>query len=193
MKIITTTPRLIIRELEFTDDAGMFEMDSNPEVLKYIGTPPLTHIDESRKYIEFIRKQYRDNGTGRWAVTLKDGTFIGWAGIKLLNQEVVNNRIDFYELGYRFIPRFWGAGYGFEAASACTDYAFREMHLPVLYAYIDRENAGSARILTKIGFQFVEYFDYNESIACAWYEMHAPLTAASTHNNLPPYHPPFEV
>ena len=72
MKIIAETSRLILREIELTDDAGMFELDSNPNVLRYIGTPPLTHIDQSRDVIRFIRNQYEQYGVGRLAVILKN-------------------------------------------------------------------------------------------------------------------------
>jgi [ribosomal protein S5]-alanine N-acetyltransferase len=47
-KIFIETERLLLREMLPEDAAGMFELDSDPEVLKYIGTQPLTDIQQSR-------------------------------------------------------------------------------------------------------------------------------------------------
>ncbi len=42
---------------------------------------------------------------------------MGWAGLKMMT-EPVNEQRNFYDLGYRFMPRYWGQGYGYEAARA---------------------------------------------------------------------------
>jgi len=65
------TRRLLIRELLPEDADGMFELESNPNVHLYLGNKPLQSIEESREAIRFIRKQYVDNGIGRWAVLEK--------------------------------------------------------------------------------------------------------------------------
>ena len=81
MKTSIETERLLLRELLPTDDAGMFELDSNPEVHIYLGNKPVKSIEESREAIANIRQQYLENGIGRWAVILKEtGEFIGWFG-----------------------------------------------------------------------------------------------------------------
>src|SRR5690349_13035227 len=72
MQIFATTPRLVLRELHPDDTAGMFELDSDPEVHRYLGQKPLQSIEQSRNVIEFVRRQYADNGIGRWAVIEKD-------------------------------------------------------------------------------------------------------------------------
>ncbi|WP_449401191.1 hypothetical protein [Chryseobacterium wanjuense] len=45
----------------------MFLLDSNPEVMKYIGMPPVSDSNESKNIIKMIRQQYIDNGIGRLA------------------------------------------------------------------------------------------------------------------------------
>ncbi|MFV5691287.1 GNAT family N-acetyltransferase [Flavobacterium sp. LT1R49] len=167
------TERLILRELLPTDDIGMFELDSNPEVHKYLGNKPVTHIDESRAYIENIRLQYLDNGIGRWAVILKEtNEFIGWSGLKL-NKDLVNNHENFYEIGYRFIQKHWGKGFGTESSIAFMEYGFNEMKIDTIYAYADSGNSGSKNILEKIGMQYVNSFVYDGEDE-VWYEMKNP-------------------
>ncbi|KAF2517373.1 GNAT family N-acetyltransferase [Flavobacterium foetidum] len=173
MKKTIETERLILRELQLSDAEGMFELDSNPKVHLFLGNKPVKHIEESIENIKFIQKQFADLGTGRWAVVLKENNeFIGWSGIKYSTDEI-NNHKNFYELGYRFIEKHWGKGYATEAGQAFVDYAFTEMNVEKLYAYTDAGNENSRRILEKLGFHFVNSFEYNEEIE-VWYELKKP-------------------
>ncbi|MEM1121026.1 MAG: GNAT family N-acetyltransferase, partial [Bacteroidota bacterium] len=157
MKIFLETERLILRELLPTDATGMLELDSNPNVLQYLGIQPITTLAECRQTIRHVRDQYARNGIGRWAVTLKSsGTFIGWAGLKYIDDTTINGRRNFYDLGYRFIEEYWRNGYGYEAAQASVDFGFKLMKLPKISAYLDPENEGSMRILKKCNLQYVE-------------------------------------
>ncbi|MFQ6602058.1 GNAT family N-acetyltransferase [Flavobacterium sp. C3NV] len=173
MKEPIETQRLLLRELLLTDVDGMFELDSNPNVHLFVGNKPITHIDESRAYIELVQQQYKNFGTGRWAVVLKENNeFIGWSGIKFITNEI-NNHKDFYEIGYRFIEKHWGKGYATEAGKAFVDYAFNTMKVDALYAYADKGNENSRRILEKLGLQYVNSFEYEEELE-VWYELKNP-------------------
>ncbi len=170
MKVFAETPNLILRELVDTDDKGMFELDSNPEVLKYLYTELQTNIQQSRDVIIFIRKQYADNGIGRWAVIEKhSGDFVGWAGLKLVTM-VLNNQTNYYDVGYRLIPRYWGKGYATETAKASVTYGFNEMKLTKICATASIHNLASRRVLEKVGLTFVNEFLY-EGNPEAWYEI----------------------
>ena len=100
MRIIAETERLYLRELEYTDTNDLFEMDSDPEVQLYLENNPVKSIDEIRKVIAMLKKQYTEYGIARWAVVDKlTNECIGWAGLKYFN-EPLNNHNNFYELGY---------------------------------------------------------------------------------------------
>ncbi|MES2589577.1 MAG: GNAT family N-acetyltransferase [Bacteroidota bacterium] len=121
------TERLYLRKIETSDDVAMFELDSNPEVCTYLGNKPVKDMEEIRSIIQMIHKQYEENGIGRWAVIEKaSNNFIGWSGLKLV-KEPINNQVNFYDLGYRFMPRYWNKGYASEAAKAWIDFAFNEL------------------------------------------------------------------
>jgi len=170
MKIFAETERVILRELVETDDIGMFELDADPEVHRYLGNKPLTTIEQSQKEIGFIRQQYIDFGIGRWAVIEKTtGNFLGWSGLKL-NTKEVNKHSHFYDIGYRLIKKFWGKGYATESAIAALDYGFNELNLQTIYGMADVENTGSNKVLKKIGLTYMETFDYS-GILHNWYKM----------------------
>ena len=173
MKGPIETERLILREFLLSDVDGMFEMDSNPNVHRFLGKKPVKHIDESRAYIETIQGQYKKYGIGRWAVVLKEtNEFIGWSGIKLITNEI-NKHQNFYEIGYRFIEKHWGKGYATEAGKAFVAYAFNEMKVEALYAYADEGNENSRKILEKLGLRYVNSFEYEEEME-VWYELKNP-------------------
>ncbi|MCJ7932880.1 MAG: GNAT family N-acetyltransferase [Chryseobacterium sp.] len=168
--MILETKRLILRKLEDTDYERMFLMDSDPEVMKYIGVPVLTDINESKNVIKMIQEQYKTNGVGRLAVVEKEsGKVVGWSGLKLLTKEV-NGYQDVLELGYRFLPESWGKGYAVEAGMASLDYGFNELNADTIYAYAHSEHDVSNHILRKLGFEKTSEFEEPDGI-CFWYEL----------------------
>jgi ribosomal-protein-alanine N-acetyltransferase len=173
------TARLLCRPLLADDAPGMLALDSDPAVHRYlsgIGGPQATSLADSLATIQFIQAQYAANGIGRWAVLLRaTGEFMGWAGLKLVAGPV-NGQHNFYDLGYRFRPQYWGQGYGYEAAQAWLTHGFATLALPRICAYADVENAGSRRILEKIGLQPGGLFVENGT-TCAWYEASNPTSS----------------
>lgn len=170
MKFYIETENLILRDLLPEDLDGMFELDSNPDVHRYLGQLPISTINQAFKNIDFIRQQYIDFGIGRWAVIERStGLFVGWAGLKWITEEI-NGRTGFYDLGYRLLPEFWGKGFATEAAKASIHYAFNELKLEQLFAITHIENKASAHILQKCGFTLIKTFNYN-NMHCNWLEM----------------------
>lgn len=167
MQFYIETERLILRELLPADDAGMFELDANPEVHKYLGNNPIQNIEQARETIKMVRQQYADNGIGRWATIEKSsGEFIGWSGLKYI-KEMENNHINFYDLGYRLIPRYWGKGYATESCKAALEFGFNTMNLTEIIGTVNQENKASRRALEKCGLKFVEQFMWKD-IQCDW-------------------------
>lgn len=164
------TERLVLRDIRDEDVDAFFALDSDPEVMKYIGVPPVTDITETKAIIGKVQQQYSDNGIGRWGVVLKStNEVIGWAGLKLY-QEEINKHKDFYDVGYRFHKSHWGKGYATEAAIASLHYGFKQLNAEALYGYAMNEHIVSKKVLEKIGMKFINNFD-NEGIYDAWYRI----------------------
>ncbi|BDS11850.1 GNAT family N-acetyltransferase [Aureispira anguillae] len=170
MEKIIETQRLILREISVADQDGLFELDSDPEVHRYIGTQPLTDPKQALEVIDLLQKQYKENNIGRWAVIEKESNrFLGWSGLKLY-KEKVNGYENFYELGYRFIQKYWGKGFATETAKAWVDYGFRKLGVNAIYAMTDPENINSRHVLEKAGFRRVEQFDFDGD-PTDWFEI----------------------
>ena len=170
VKIFAETERLILREIIPSDIDGMFELDSDPEVHKYLGKKPLTEKEQVANVINFIRQQYNDNGIGRWAIIdKKTNDFIGWTGLKFVT-DLTNNHKNYYDLGYRLIKKYWGQGIATETAIASLNYAFEQLKTKEVYAMADCKNDGSNKILRKVGLNFIEKF-YHEGIELNWYKI----------------------
>ncbi len=173
MKIHIETERLILREIRTTDVEGIFELDSNATVHKYLGNKPIKTKEKAMEIIQFIRKQYVERGIGRFAAIEKSsGDFIGWSGLKLNTdeKEELNGKRDFYDIGYRFIPLFWGKGYATESSLAILDYGFKELNLELIVGAAEIENIASNKILQKIGLKYINDFKFEDKIA-SWYEL----------------------
>jgi ribosomal-protein-alanine N-acetyltransferase len=170
MKIFAETTRLLLREIEFTDENDLFEMDSDPDVHLYIENKPVKSIDEITKVIGILKTQYQENGIARWAVVEKaSNECVGWAGLKYFKTPL-NHHHNFYELGYRFKKKHWGKGFATESSVAILNYGFKHLNIDSVFAITDPKNANSKKVLTKLGFVCQETFDY-EGDMTNWFEL----------------------
>lgn len=159
MKIFIERERLILREIIPTDLEGMYELESDPEVHQYLGNNPVTNKEQIINVINFIRKQYVDYGIGRWAIiNKKTNDFMGWAGLKFVTDET-NKHINYYDLGYRLVKKYWRQGIATETAVASLEYAFNKLNIKEIYAIANCENIGSNIILQKVGLRYIETFN----------------------------------
>ena len=179
MSIYIETPRLLIREMNEEDDAGLFEMDTDPEVHRYLARKPLKTMEEIQTMRRYVQQQYTDNGIGRWSILDKQtGDFLGWTGFKLMH-EMANGRTGHYDFGYRLKRSAWGQGIATESGRASLDYGLDKLGLKPVFAMTDVNNAVSRHVLEKLGFRFVEIFEYDgppgwrtpDNIMATWYEL----------------------
>lgn len=170
MKFYIETERLILRDILPEDRDGLFELDNDPMVHKYLGGNTISKIEEADFAISFIRNQYDNNGIGRWAAIEKStGNFIGWSGLKFITEEE-NNHVHFYDVGYRLIPKYWGKGYATESCKAALKYGFENMRLDQIIGTANELNLASKRVLSKCGLAYKSQFMWHD-IKCDWMEI----------------------
>lgn len=177
MNLILETDRLIMRPLDFSDVDAMFAMDHNPKVHTYLWQTPTHTVDETIKTIEYIKGQYERNNIGRFATILKEtGEFIGWTGIKYIDDHVENGNTNFFDYGYRLAEKFWNKGYATEASVAWLDYGFNKMDIQKMNAYTHSQNGASNHILQKVGMSFMEDYPDKDGTLWKWWQMENPKT-----------------
>ena len=155
MKIITETERLYLREFIEEDGIHFFEMNNDPDVIKYIGDGPFESLKAATNFLKNYQ-DYKKNNMGRWAVCLKETEeFLGWCGLKYHPEE------NMVEVGYRFYKKNWNKGYATESAKASIDYGFKELNLKEIYAHAHIENFKSHKVIEKCGLNFIKQFNYD--------------------------------
>lgn len=169
-KIHLETERFLLREFITADADVIYALDSNPEVMRYLGNTIMTDIESARKTIQHVRKQYEDNRIGRWMIIDKtSGEALGWAGLKL-EQTEINGHQNYFDIGYRLLQQHWGKGIASECAEACLNHAKNELNWKKLNATAHIENQASNRILQRIGMTCRSTFILDNE-DCNWYEI----------------------
>src|SRR5262245_49101609 len=133
-KPILETERLLLREFDESDVEPFFLLCSDPAVIRYTAIPDglLTSVKQA---LEVLRTHpladYQKYGFGRWACVHKaSGAVIGFSGLKYLADE---RGVD---IGYRFMPAYWGHGLASEAARAVLDYGFDILKMSEVIGFV---------------------------------------------------------
>lgn len=166
MNTILETDRLLLRDITLDDARSMFRLHSHPAVQEFTGEPVIASMAEMEKAIATRIADYKKYGYGRWATFLKaDNQFVGWAGLAYLPE------FDQIDLGYRFMPKFWGKGIATEASSAILNYGFETLGLRRIIAIAMKQNTASIKVMQKVGMEFEKYAPYEpggEDVVWYW-------------------------
>jgi RimJ/RimL family protein N-acetyltransferase len=165
-QILLQTQRLVLRQFRPEDAPLLFELDSDPEVMRFItkGQPtPLSQIEN--EILPRILSDYsRVPPQGVWAAHLSStGEFIGWFHLradKLEPQEM--------ELGYRLKRTAWGRGLATEGSRALLHKGFNDWQFKKICARTLLANVASQRVMQKIGLRFETAFAYPVAMMPDW-------------------------
>lgn len=146
--MILKTPNLILRPWISSDAECLYNLAKNPKIGPIAGWPPHESVEDSLNIINtvFAKKE-------TYAVVLDDIP-IGCVGLLFhpdCNHYWGDNTA---ELGYWIGEEYWGRGYAFEASKELIKRAFNDLDIKEIYATYRCENAQSARVLEKLGFEF---------------------------------------
>ena len=110
------TPRLTLRPVRMSDAEDMYEYSRDPEVARHVLWDAHTSIFQTRNYIRYLIRQYRNAAPGTFAIALRDsGKVIGTIGFMWVQTD---NRSA--EVGYSLSRRYWNQGYMSEALKATS-------------------------------------------------------------------------
>jgi len=102
-------------------------------------------------YLEMNVKHWSDHGFGMWMLhDAASSAVIGRAILRHLDVEGVNE----IEIGYGFMPEYWGRGFATEVARACVRMGFDRLDVASLVAITTPANLGSQHVLRKTGLKY---------------------------------------
>jgi RimJ/RimL family protein N-acetyltransferase len=153
------------------------ELDSDPEVMRYIGSRPSNSVDWYRERIHSVYVPWQKHSWHgiRIVETLKsnqDGNeFLGWVFIRPAHLHANANELgwqsDAVEIGFRYRQLAWGKGIATEAAIPLVEQALADSATPAIVGCALASNLGSLRVLEKLGLERsgqVHIPDFSEAI-----------------------------
>jgi RimJ/RimL family protein N-acetyltransferase len=157
MSIFLETSRLTLRRFTEADEGDLVELDSDPEVMRFLNGGKATPREEIRGQILRLLGYYeRFEGFGFWAAQEKaTERFLGWFQFRPRRDEPREGEI---ELGYRLRRSAWGNGYATEGSRALIRKGFAELGVERVVAETMTVNLGSRRVMEKAGLTLVRTF-----------------------------------
>jgi RimJ/RimL family protein N-acetyltransferase len=144
------TERLSLRRFDFEDAPFVVELLNQPSFIRNIGDRGVRNVEDARRYLrEGPMAMYEKHGFGLWRASRRtDGVFVGMCGL------LKRDDLPDVDVGYAFLPDYWGQGYAFEAANATVAHGARKFGLKRIVGVVSDHNAASIRVLEKIGMRF---------------------------------------
>jgi RimJ/RimL family protein N-acetyltransferase len=160
------TARLTIRPYRRDDLDGLYDIQSRPDVARYLYWEPRT-LDEVRealqKKIAETTLDAEGQGLPLAVVHRESGTLAGEIVLIWRSRE---HRTG--EIGYVFHPDHGGQGLATEAARAGLGLAFDQLGFHRVIGRLDGRNEASARLLERLGMRREAHFVQNEYVKGRW-------------------------
>ena len=159
---------MYFRKFQEADAPLLFELDRDPEVMRFITkgiSTPLAKIQNEiiPKFLNYYRQSPPQ---GYWAAHLREnGEFIGWFDLHPNTLPVPET-----ELGYRLKRKVWGRGLATEGSRALLAKAFNEWGLEKVSAHTMASNLASRRVMEKASLRLESEFQYEMDVLHGWVE-----------------------
>ena len=144
------TPRLLLRPLRDDDIGALFEIQGDPQAMRFTYVAP--SLEGCARRLRAHEALRGENGFAPWVAVLRDDDRVaGWGGLG----------VDPFdpgwgpEVSYFFHPAYWGRGLATELVRASLEHGFGALALPAIGAFARPENVASIRVLEKCGFRLL--------------------------------------
>ena len=152
--VILETPRLALRQFTADDVDNLFDLNSDPEVMRYLtGGEPTPREEIQDRIIPFHQSVYDHfDRLGTWAAeAAATGEFLGWFHLRPDSGTDATN----VELGYRLRRAAWNRGYATEGSRALISLGFTDLGVERVFAHTMTVNTASRRVMEKCGLTLV--------------------------------------
>lgn len=154
------TSRFLLRDLTEHDAGLLLELDSDPEVMRYIGLTPPPELEFYRQRVRevFVPWQAHPWHGIRLVLDAQDGAFLGWvfcrpADAHPFAEALGWRRSDGAEIGFRLRRAAWGRGVATESAQPLVERALSDPTTSAVVACALASNRASLRVLEKLGLE----------------------------------------
>jgi len=141
-----STPRLLAERLTAAHWLDLRRMDENEQFMALLGG--VRDKAGTVAYLEMNVKHWADHGFGMWM--LRDAVSSAVIGRAILRHLDVEG-VDEVEVGYGFMPEYWGRGLATEIANACVRIGFDRLGLRSMVAITTPPNLASQHVMQKAG------------------------------------------
>ena len=151
---LLTTNRLRLEPYSEGHLAGLNQLNSDPEVMRYLADGRAQTLEETVAAIERVKKRWSEVGYSWWALMERaTGELVGAGAIQNLRRDatLLPDLACPLEIGWRLRRDRWGQGLATEAARAMGDFAFKALNAPELLAVCDPANTASANVMRRLG------------------------------------------
>ncbi len=159
------TERLILREFEKADWEAVSDYFSDPEVYRYQRGGPYSS-DQAQEYVNraIERRLQQPRQHYEYVIVLKsESQLIG--AVRLSINDVANGQGN---IGYDLIRKYWGRGFGTEAAQRMINFGFNELKLHRITAGCNADNHASAHVLEKCHMRLEAHFHEDLFVKGSW-------------------------
>jgi len=148
--LVLETERLLLRPFTLDDAPFALTLLNEPSFLRFIGDKKVRSLDDARQYLlNGPIASYQQHGFGLLCIELRDShTPIGMCG--LLKREDLSHP----DIGFAFLPDYWGQGFALEAATAVMNDARQTLKLNQILAIVNPDNDASIKLLERLGLKF---------------------------------------
>ena len=145
------TARLRLEPFADSHLAGLQRMNEDLEVMRYLGGRAETP-DETQAAIDRVKARWAEWGYSWWSFFEHEGGELVGAGCI---QHLDGERSNPLEIGWRLRRDRWRSGLASEAAERMAAFAFDDLAAPCLVAICHVDNAGSERVMQRLGMRFI--------------------------------------
>lgn len=142
-----------LREFNFGDEKGVFDIFKSEKVFKYLLGNPLKDEDEANLFIYNCINDYKNHKIYKLAIEI-DGKLIGYIGLSKMDLSKTTCQIV-YAIG----EGYWGNGFVATAISIFIPY-LKKIGMETIFAGHVQENINSGKVLLKSNFVRFEEKDY---------------------------------
>lgn len=152
-----TTARLELVPLADEHLPYEIELDSDPEVLRYLAPRASTAEEVEASHRARLGRSQGGAGRGVW-MGFTAGAFVGMWMLQPPHGPSQVQRPDEADLGYRLLRRHWRRGYAKEGSLELIRHGFEDLGLNRIFAQTMAVNTASRATMASVGLQFVRAF-----------------------------------